>query len=58
MIEFIDYFGVKRGISFSLSYCGKYINKTDYVKDRGNTIQIPRDLLQELIDNLNHLKKE
>ena len=57
MIKFRDSLGNERGIEFSLSYCGKYINKTDYVKGRGSTIQIPIELIQELIDNLTNLRE-
>ena len=58
MIKFIDYFGVKRGISFGAN--GKYITLTIYSPtkyDKGDSWTIPRDLLQELIDNLRGLEE-
>ena len=59
MINFSDSIGTKRAIEFSLSYNGKYISLTLWADRRTNadTIQIPRDLLQELIDNLTNLKE-
>ena len=57
MINFSDSIGTKRAIEFSLSYCGKYINLTNYVKERGSTIQIPLENIDELIDNLTNLKE-
>ena len=58
MINFRDSLGHERGIEFNLSYCGKYINLTLYAakNTNGSTVQINRDLLQELIDNLEGLK--
>lgn len=58
MIKYKDSFNLERGIEFSLSYCAKYINMTTYVKERGSTIQISLDKLDELIDNLTKLKKD
>ena len=55
MIKFKDSLGIERGIEFSLSYCGKYITKTEYAKGRGQAVQIPYDKLPELIDNLEGL---
>lgn len=57
MIKFKDQY-IERAIEYSISYCGKYINQTNYVKERGSTIQIPIDKLDELIDNLTKLKEK
>lgn len=58
MIRYEDSLGIKRGIEYSLSYCGKYITKTEYVKERGSAVQIPIELLDELIENLTNLKEK
>jgi len=58
MIKFTDSLNIERGIEFSSSYCGKYITKTEYVKDRSSAVQIPYDKLDELIDNLTNLKEK
>ena len=57
MIKFTDSLGMKRGIEFSLSFCGKYINLTLWAakNTNGSTVQIPIDKIDELIDNLEGL---
>ena len=59
MIEYKDSLGMKRAIEFSLSFSGKHINLTLWADKRTNadTVQIPYELLDELIDNLTNLKK-
>jgi len=60
MIKFLDSLDMERGIEFSLSYCGKYINLTQFdPKSRGGvgrTVQIPVELKKALIDNLEKIK--
>ena len=60
MIKFIDSAGNKRGIEFSNSYNPRYINLTLYAdkRDSGSTVQINRELIQDIIDNLTNIKKE
>ena len=59
MIEWIDEAGRKRGLEVCNSYNPKYALLTQWVdkRDYGQAVQIPRDLLQELIDNLTNLKE-
>lgn len=59
MIEFTDSMGNTRGIEFSESFPPKYINLTLFAarNTNGSTIQIPRDKLEELRDNLTKLIK-
>ena len=59
MIKFKDSLNIERGIEFSLSFCGKYINLTLWAakNTNGSTVQIPVDKLDELIDNLKGLRK-
>jgi len=60
MIKFKDSLNIERGIEFSLSFCSKYINLTLWAAKRtnGDTVQIPYEHLDELIDNLNQLKQD
>ena len=59
MVEFTDKAGRKRAIEFSNSYDPKYINLTQWVdkRDFGQTAQIPKELIPEIIDNLKGLEK-
>ena len=54
MINFLDSLGYERAVEFSLSHCGHYINLTLFAKKNtnGSTVQIPIELVDELIDNL------
>ena len=60
MIKFKDSLNIERGIEFSLSFCGKYINLTLWAakNTNGSTVQIPAESLDELIDNLTNLKEK
>ncbi len=55
MIKFTDSMGHKRGLEFSPSHKPEYVNLTLFAdkNTNGSTIQIPRDKLEELQDNLN-----
>ena len=57
MIKFQDQFNITRGIEFTISFCGKYINLTLYAekKDYGSTIQIPVTKINEIKEELNEL---
>ena len=59
MIKFTDSLGMKRGIEFSCSHCGKYINLTLWAakNTNGSTVQMSIDVIDELIDNLTNLKE-
>lgn len=59
MIKFIDSAGNHRGIEFSKSYNPRYINLTLYADKSlsGNTVQIQREKIEEIIDNLINLKE-
>lgn len=59
MINFVDSLGIKRAIEFSLSFNGKYITMTLWTDKRnnGDAIQIPKELVDELIGNLTILKE-
>ena len=59
MINFTDSLGTKRAIEFSNAYNKGYINLTLFCDKRmsGDTVQIPKVLLQEIIDNLTNLKE-
>lgn len=60
MIKFTDSLNIERGIEFSSSYCGKYINLTLWAakNTNGSTVQITYDKLDEIIDNLTNLKEK
>lgn len=57
MIKFTDSMGHERGVEFSLSFKPEYANLTLFAKKNtnGSTIQIPRDKLEEIRDNLTKL---
>ena len=59
MINFVDSLGIKRAIEFSLSFNSKYITMTLWADKRtnGDAIQIPKELIDELIVNLTKLKE-
>ena len=58
MIKFIDSANNKRGIEFSNSYNPKYIHLTLFADKNLNasTTQIPKELIQDIIDNLEKIK--
>lgn len=60
MIQYKDSLNMQRGIEFSLSFNGKYINLTLWADKRvtADTVQIPYELLDDLIDNLTKLKEK
>ena len=57
MIKFIDSAGNKRGLEFSNSYNPKYIHLTLFAEKSlsGMTVQINKELVQDIIDNLEAL---